>query len=174
VLTQSWLSRQGGSEESWRFDLKFAGGGILADAGDHLIDALLWTTGRAAVEVCAVQNKLESGLDLVTAAAIQLTDGTPATLAVSGVSPSSLFSIDYFGDRGRLHATDRHLESEGEDGSVHAVPLSSQAESIDGDFVTALLRGSSPCCPADEALDTVRLIEAISRSAATGNLVRVL
>ena len=38
--------RIGGAENSWRFDPKVAGGGILADAGDHLIDALLWTTGQ--------------------------------------------------------------------------------------------------------------------------------
>ena len=77
---------------SWRFDPKIAGGGVLADAGDHLIDALLWTTGQAAQEVCAIQSMLESGLDLVTAAAIRLKDGTPVTLAVSGVSPESFSS----------------------------------------------------------------------------------
>src|SRR5262245_12738632 len=31
VLAQPWLSKQSGSEDSWRFDLKVAGGGILAD-----------------------------------------------------------------------------------------------------------------------------------------------
>ncbi len=41
------------------------GGGVLADAGDHLIDGLLWTTGSAAQEVYAIQSMLESGLDLV-------------------------------------------------------------------------------------------------------------
>ena len=69
-----------------------AGGGILADAGDHLIDALLWTTGQAAVEAAALQSRLESGLDVVTAAAVRLADGTPATLAVSGVSGSHLLN----------------------------------------------------------------------------------
>ena len=50
---------------------------MLADTGDHLIDALLWSTGQAAQEVYAVQTKLESGLDVVTAAALRLRDGTP-------------------------------------------------------------------------------------------------
>ena len=36
------------AEHSWRFDPEVAGGGILADAGDHLVDALLWTTGPVA------------------------------------------------------------------------------------------------------------------------------
>ena len=47
TLARPWLAAQAGRGKSWRFDRKIAGGGILADAGDHLIDALLWTTGRA-------------------------------------------------------------------------------------------------------------------------------
>ena len=87
-------------------------GGILADAGDHLIDALLWTTGQVAVEVGAIQSQADPGIDLVTAAAIRLADGTPVTLAVSGISPGVLFVLDYFGELGRLHATDQTLEEE--------------------------------------------------------------
>ncbi len=34
---------------------------MLADAGNHLLDALLWTTGQAAQEVCAIQTRLETG-----------------------------------------------------------------------------------------------------------------
>ena len=37
------------------------GGGILADAGDHLLDALLWTTGQVAVEAAAVQSRRRVG-----------------------------------------------------------------------------------------------------------------
>ncbi len=75
-----WL-RAAGAENSWRFDPKVSGGGILADAGDHLLDALLWSTGQVATDVAAVQNRLESGLDLVTAAAIRLADGTPGDVS---------------------------------------------------------------------------------------------
>ena len=119
---------------------------------------------------------LESGLDVVTAAAIRLRDGTPVTLAVSGVSPGSLFELNYFGERGRIRATDQMLEVDDETGNCRRQIRSarSQPESIDGNFVTALFRGTPLCCPADEALDTVRLIEAIARSAATGQCVRLV
>ena len=174
-LARPWLAGQQGSDRSWRFDRKIAGGGILADAGDHLIDALLWTTGRAAREVYAIQQTLESGLDLVTAAAIRLIDGTPATLAVSGASAGSLFELNYFGDRGRLRATDELLEIDAETGtSVLPTPEPSTRESIDANFVSALVHGTPLCCPAEQALDTVRLIEAISRSASTGQVVRLV
>jgi predicted dehydrogenase len=175
TLAQPWLAMQQGSEKSWRFDSKVAGGGILADAGDHLVDALLWTTGQAAQEVCAVQKEIESGLDLVTAAAVRLADGTPVALAVTGVSPGSLFELNYFGERGRLRVTDQSLEMDDETGSLrHHVPLPLPQETIDGNFVAALIRGTPLCCPAERALDTVRLIEATARSARTGQFVRLI
>ena len=87
TLARPWLATLGRAESAWRFDPKAAGGGILADVGDHLVNALLWTTGQAAHEVGAIQSRREPDIDLVTAAAIRLADGTPATLAISGVSP---------------------------------------------------------------------------------------
>ena len=87
MLARPWLSTLARDESSWRFDPKVAGSGILADAGDHLIDALLWTTGQKAQEVGAIQSKRDPVIDLVTAAAIRLTNGTPVSLAVSGISP---------------------------------------------------------------------------------------
>jgi predicted dehydrogenase len=173
ALAQPWLEAHGGSENSWRFDPKVSGGGLLADAGDHLIDALIWTTGQVAVEAAAVQHRTETGLDLATAAAIRLADGTPATLALSGVSPGTLFELTYYGERGRLHATDRSLMEEPGDAPARPVGLPKPAGSIDGDFMAAVASGASPCCPAEAALDTVRLLEAIARSAATGQVVRL-
>lgn len=175
TMARPWLAELRGSDRSWRFDRKIAGGGVLADAGDHLIDALLWTTGQAAGEAYAVQQTLESGLDLVTAAAVRLIDGTPATLAVSGVSTGPLFELNYFGDRGRMRATDQVLETDGDaDNPAYQNPGAAARESIDGDFVSAVLQGTMPCCPASEALETVRLIEAITRSAATGQAIRLV
>ncbi|MHC5539554.1 Gfo/Idh/MocA family protein, partial [Singulisphaera rosea] len=167
------LETHRGSENSWRFDPKVSGGGILADAGDHLIDALLWSTGQTAVEAAAVQHRLAPGLDLVTAAAIQLADGTPVSLAISGVSGAHLFEVTYFGENGRLRVTETSLSEEVGGGSVSNISLPESSESVDGNFVAALTREAALCCPAEEALETVRLHDAIARSAATGQLVRL-
>ena len=173
TLAQPWLATHGGAENSWRFDPRVSGGGLLADAGHHLLDTLLWTTGQVAVETAAVQSQLESGLDLVTTAVIRLAGGTPATVALSGVSPGSLFELVYFGEGGSLRVTERTLvEAQGEKPG-QAVALSEPAENIDGNFVAALIHDVPLCCPADQALDTVRLSEAIARSAATGQVVRL-
>ena len=174
TLAQPWLASREGPADDWRRDPKVAGGGVLADTGDHLIDALLWSTGQAAIDVYAAQTRLESGLDVVTAATIRLRDGTPATLAVSGVSPGFVFELNYFGERGRIRATDQLLEVDDDGHAPQPVSLPEQRESIDGNFVGSLIHDSPLCCPADQALDTVRLIEAVARSAATGQLVRLV
>jgi predicted dehydrogenase len=173
ALAQPWLARQVGPENDWRYDRKVAGGGILADTGDHLIDTLLWTTGRAAKEVYAVQSCQDSGLDTVTAAAIRLSDDTPASIAVSGLSPGSTFELNFFGVGGCLRATDSTLEiMDAVESSRRPVTLPEPYSSIDADFVAAVVQDGQPCCPAEEALETVRLLEAVGRSAATGKAVR--
>ena len=176
VMAQPWLAKQEGrgAESSWRFDPKIAGGGILSDAGDHLVDALLWMTGLAARDVFAAQSKLPTGLDVVTAATIRLAGDVPATLALSGVSRGSLFELIFFGERGRIRATDAAFEIDDGDGDARRVESADAGESIDGNFLAALRGESSLSCPADEALVTVRLSEAIARSAAAGQVVQVV
>jgi predicted dehydrogenase len=173
TLAQPWLAAHGGAENAWRYETRASGRGLLADAGDHLLDALLWTTGQTAIETSAVQVRLDSGLDLVTAAVIRLADETPATAALSGVSPGSLFELVYFGEGGTLRATERSLVEAVGEVPGQAIDLPEAAGSIDSNFVAALIQDAPLCCPADQALDTVRLSEAIARSAATGQVVRL-
>ena len=174
TLARPWLAARSEEQKTWSQSERLAAGGILADAGDHLIDALLWTTGQVAVEVAAIQSQTGPGIDLVTAAAIRLEAGTPVSLGISGVSPGSLFALDYFGDLGRLRVTDQTLEEERFDSPRRDVALPVATQTIDGNFVAALANDSPLCCPADQALDTVRLLEAIARSAATGQIVRLV
>lgn len=174
TLAQPWLATHAGAENSWRFDPKISGGGILADAGDHLIDALLWTTGQTASRVAALQDRPEAKLDVVTAATIQLDQGTLAILSVSGVSPESLFELVYFGDRGRIIATDHSLSIHTEEeGRELPAALPEATETIDSNFIAAISADHPLCCPADEAVDTVRLLEAIHQSVATSQVVQV-
>jgi len=121
----------------------------------------------------AIQSRLETGLDLVTAATIRLADGTPANFGLSGHSPSFFFRLAYFGEEGRLRVTEDRLIREIKGGSAEEVPLPAPIDSIDGNFVAAVRDGTPLCCPADEAVDTVRLLEAIGRSAAIGQVVKL-
>lgn len=173
TMAAPWLAKHRAPADAWRLDPKLSGGGILADAGDHLIDTLLWSAGQPAVEVAAFQARLEPGLDVVDAAALRLQGGIPATLAISGVSPGFTFELVYYGERGRLRATDNELIEE-----LGAVPgtraeLPEPSTTIDANFVAAMTAGAPLCCPAEEALESVRLLEAIARSAATGEVIRL-
>ena len=94
----------------------------MADAGDHLIDALLWSTGQKGQEVAAIQSHREPVIDLVTVATIRLTNGTPVALAVSGISSGACFALTYDGQNARLHATDLSLEQE-QAGMVHRLAV---------------------------------------------------
>jgi predicted dehydrogenase len=173
TLAQPWLAAHGGTENRWRSDPRISGSGIVADAGDHLLDALLWTTGQVAVEAAAVQSRSESGLDVVTAAAVRLADGTLAALGVVGVTPGSRFELTYFGEKGCLRVTESSLTEERDSLPSSPVALPGSSASVDGNFVAAVVRGEPLCCPADQALETVRLLEAITRSVATGQIVRL-
>jgi predicted dehydrogenase len=174
ILARPWLATLEREESQWRFNPKAAGSGMLADAGDHLIDALLWTTGQQAHEVASVQSRCDPTIDVVTAAAIRLADGTPVTLAVSAISPRTLFELEYFGESGRLRATETTLAEETLETPLREVPLPASDESIDGNFIAALVAGSALCCAAVDALGTVRLSEGIARSVVTGQIVQLI
>ena len=173
TLAQPWLESHRSPEHAWRFDPRFAGGGILADSGIQLVDALLWTTGQAADMVSAIQVRESSGLDLVTTASIRLTGGTLATIAISGVSPDSLFELVFQGETGRLRAT-RHHARRGRGWWAKWFRLICRNRS--GSVVAPTSRrrfsdGFPLCCPGEEALNSVRLLEAMARSATIGQFV---
>jgi predicted dehydrogenase len=121
------------------------------------------------VEAAAVQEFRAPGLDVVTAAAIRLSGGIPVTVGISGVSPGPLFELTFHGERGRLRATERELA----DAAGRPLPLPPPGPSIDANFAAAVRGGEPLCCPAESALETVKLLEAIVRSAVTGTVVRL-
>ena len=120
-----------------------------------------------------MQSRLESGLDLVTAAAVRLADGTPATLALSGVSPGALFELTYFGETGRLRVTDQRSSKSATDGAAGDVDAARAGGDHRRQFRGGRRRRHPAVLPGRQALDTVRLLEAIARSAATGQVVRL-
>ena len=173
TLAMPWLAQHTGPEDSWRLDPRISGGGILTDAGDHLLDALLWCTGRPAIDVAALQEQFAPGLDVVSAVALRLSGGILATLGVSGVAGHSLFEINFEGERGRIRVTDAEGWLSLSGSETRSLSISPTSSSIDSDFIEAIRENRSLCCPGDEALDTVRLTEAIGRSVASGQFTRV-
>lgn len=173
VMARPWLQGLEGADPSWRSDPRVSGGGMIADAGDHLLDALLWTAGQTVAEVAAFRDRVDPGLDVVDAVTIRLAAGTLATLGLAGTTARSAFELVFYGDRGWIRVTENALEAQGADGDPRVEEHPAPTESIDGNFVGAIQGRTPLCCPAEEALETVKLQDAIARSAATGQVVRL-
>lgn len=142
-----------------------------ASAGIELIDALLWASGSSAASVAAFQLPVDPGQDAVTSAVLRLADGTLATIAVAGPGGPNAFSLVFDGERGQIRATDSSLALETDPGESRLLAVGNGPEDVDANFVAALRSGTPLGCPAEQAVATVRVLEAIARSAATGQFV---
>ncbi len=142
-----------------------------AGVGIELVDALLWASGSSAASVAAFREPGGPGPDAVTSAALRLADGTLATLAVAGPGGSDAFGLVFEGERGRIRATDSSLALETDPGESRLLAVGNAPEDVDANFVAALRSGTPLGCPAEQAVATVRVLEAIARSAATGQFV---
>lgn len=145
--------------------------GILAELGCDWLDALLWTTGLSATTVAAIRTSDDEGRDLVASASIRLGRDVLASISISGVAHDLACEWTFHGERGRLRATDASLTLEKGEGEGRSIPLPEADLDVAGNFVAAIREGSPLHCPASEALDAVRLLEAIARSAAIGQFV---
>ncbi len=170
TLALNWPKTPGVSGDAGQDNLR-SSGGILAVLGFELIDALIWTTGRPAEMVSAIQSLDEDGLDVVTAASIRLGDGINASIAISGVADPPTFELVYYGEKGRLRANGPSLVLEGAGDDPREILLGSPDVDLAANFVAAVREGAALCCPASEALDAVRVLEAIARSATIGQFV---
>ncbi len=175
ILARPWLTTLASEESTWRFNPRRSGSGILADAGDHLVDALLWTTGQVAQEVGAVQSRTDPGDR----------PGHRRRHPAGGRNPGHAGDLGHFARDTvcarilrRAGPAPRHRPDPGgrtiRQTAAQTVPLPAPSQTIDGNFVAAIAERLALCCPADQALDTVRLLEAIARSAATGQVVRLI
>ena len=128
----------------------------------------------AAVEVAAFQESPRVGArpgDRRRGPA--LADGAPATVALSGVSPGALFELTYFGDRGRLRVTDRALGEESDDAAARS-PCPRPTEEHRRELRGGRRRRGAPCAARPTRRSTRSdSLEAITRSAATGQVVRL-
>jgi len=79
-----------------------SGGGQLVDAGSHLLDIILWTTGTRATEVFAYVDNLGSLVDINSALAVKLDNGAEASISIVGNSPTWWEDIAFEGEGGAI------------------------------------------------------------------------
>ncbi len=151
----------------WRGRRSLDGGGALMNQGIHTADLMLWLFGDAARVMGRTATRLHP---------IEVEDTATALIEFKN------------GAFGSLHATTaafpgfpRRLTVTGTKGSVeHEEPARAAAvadatphQRVLDDFIRAVETNSAPACDAREGRRSVALVEAIYRSASSGQMVRV-
>lgn len=172
----------GTERRPWRFDRQAAGGGVVIDTGSHWLRPLRRWLGEAD-EVVAALGYRHPGMEgeSLCRALIRFASGTVAAfdamLATGPVSDQPLFTVT--GTEGELtvggsgwvtlwDGTDPRGTRIGERGGYL---LSYEGQFAD--FARAVLEGSAPEAPAEDAMGELRLALAMYRSAETGRWEKV-
>lgn len=174
------------------------GGGALIDFGVHLLDAALWLAGNPkAIEVVAVTsqrlgrspgvnkwgawNHEQFEVEDHAAAFVRLEGGKALQLEASWALniAADQETISLSGTEGGLDVFPLRLNKAAHGMLLDSTPawipdaeLSEWKAQID-DFVAAVLEGRSPLVQPEEALQVSEIVDAIYRSAAEGEVVRV-
>lgn len=77
-ITEPWISPNIGT---WRVDPSLSGGGFIYDTGNHVIDAVLWTTGLTPTTVTADMDFEMDGIDRRANLTVSFEEGTTAHLS---------------------------------------------------------------------------------------------
>lgn len=161
----------------WRGQLARAGGGTLITQGSHVLDVLLWALGgqpRAALGAIARRRFAQTEVEDLAQGTVEMEDGALAQFSSSMVArPEQALSIELYGEEGtaiyrnrpwprvrflgrRVKRTRTHVRG------IHPLQRSLEA------FRAWVVEGRPYLTPAEEALPVLATIEAIYRSAQSG------
>jgi len=166
--------------KGWRTDPSLAGAGTTNNVGVHAYDLLRFVLGDEVVEATAALGH-EPGLELdtVSLALLRFGGGALAYVNVNQATPHSRPDLVLHGTEGRVlatRATRPHLQGEvevrGRSGERRfAVDTSGCFGATVGEFADALLTGRPVTPSGRDGLVSVRLVDALLRSAQEGRTV---
>lgn len=154
---------------SWRADPELSGGGHFMDTGSHVNDILLWTTGLEPRRVQAFIQQEGTLVDVLTAVAVEFTNGAVGSLAYTSLSPEWREEFTFYGTVGVMRfgaAEPLRVQRHGEDIILPMAPPGGQPplpnfiDAIDGKAVVQ----APPVC----GLRVAQLSEAVYASARSG------
>ena len=150
------------ADSRWRGTWRLDGGGVLMNQAIHTLDALLWLFGPAARVSGRVATRLhEIEVEDTAAALIEFTSGAYGMLEASTAAfPGLPRRIEITGTQGTLVHEQEARPAVVADASGH--------RRVFEDFFTAIETNGTPACDAREGRRSVAVIEAIYRSANTG------
>jgi predicted dehydrogenase len=156
------------------------GGGILLDAV-HELDYLLWLLGPVADVTASVDrvSGLEIDVEDLVLATLRFRSGVRGLVDLNYFEPAYRRGCLLCGDAGVARwdwgeGSIRVRRSDREDDLIDvAADVSATYRAELSDFFAALEGGSSPRTPVDQGVEAIRLADAIRRSSADGEVVKV-
>ncbi len=171
---------------TWKSKKRYAGGGVLLDLGIQMLDTTFWLLDMPEVEsVSATANPRPQREDLETSAAalLRLKDGGAVTLEVSwGLLMEKDFAyLNLFGDQGAALLNPLRVHKEMHGSLVNVTPAGGAGrnlykQSYENEirhFVDCVRTGSRPLSPGEDALNMLRILEAMYQSALEGREIRL-
>ncbi len=150
------------SQSRWRGRRALDGGGALMNQGIHTVDVMLWLYGAARRVAGRTANRMHAiEVEDTAAALIEFESGAFGTLhATTAAYPGSPRRLQVTGTKGSVVHEEPARGALVADATPHRRVLE--------DFIDAVRHDRAPMCDAREARRSVALIEAIYRSAKTG------
>ncbi|MBM3265503.1 MAG: Gfo/Idh/MocA family oxidoreductase [candidate division Zixibacteria bacterium] len=154
---------------SWRADPVLSGGGHFMDTGSHINDIMLWTTGLEPQKVHAFINQEGTLVDVVTAVAIEFTNGGVGSMSFTSLSPEWREEFTFYGTEGTMRfgaAEPLRVHRRGEDIILPRTPGSGKTPALN--FIDAILGLAPVQAPPICGLRVAQLTEAAYKSAQSG------
>jgi predicted dehydrogenase len=180
-----WMRRRSERRRrSWMEKPELAGGGVLMDIGQQILDLALWLLGRPAVEsASAWSSSGASNVEDSVVAFLRLAGERSLTLVASWsfLTEQDLNFVEIYGTHGTAYLSPLRLIKEMHGQRTNVTPALENVRDLYRrsyeleieHFVRCIRDGIPPAVPGSEGADVMRVVSAIYRSAADGTEVRL-
>ncbi|OPH59028.1 oxidoreductase [Paenibacillus ferrarius] len=161
------------SRPQWFLEKEKSGGGILANLGTHSIDKIQWLTDQSVRKLRASTSHYGSRGNVEGSGMIylELEEGIPATIVQSGYAGASRNETEIIGTEGMLKLVTGNslwISQAGAYVKLEAVGTTKPFERQYSDLLAAIRNHSETSCTPDYARGVIAVLEAVYRSAETG------
>ncbi|MFP4106529.1 MAG: Gfo/Idh/MocA family protein [Phycisphaerae bacterium] len=170
-LAQNWKAL---TEGSWRHEPELSGGGQAYDSGAHLLNSLCWTLQTPVEQVFALLDRSGTPVDINTVLTARFANGVLANIAIGGDSEPDGSHMAFIFRRGRVEVDGwrgEWIRACDKDGQIADLPEPEGEADPDANFIDAIRGQTQPRVTAADGLVQAELMEALYRSAESGQAV---
>jgi predicted dehydrogenase len=163
--------------KNWRNDPKLSGGGVLIDAGYHIVDSMLWITGREPKEIYGSFSRNKTNVETATSLTLDLGENAIANISVHLEMPHHGIQeeLEIIGSKGVLKYQYQSLPKDLPSSTRLSIITNGYLKIFEGaknqicdrgaalDFVNAITDRAPIVSSGKNSLETIRVIEQIYR-----------